>query len=108
MLEISASDWNGLCWWGSLWNYAVEVLDACNQAVALAPDNGAIADSRGVARALTGDYAGAIEDFQFYVEWSKEDGRYEWYGAQREGWIRELEAGRNPFNEATLEALKTE
>jgi hypothetical protein len=40
---------------------------ACEQAVALALEHGGIADSRGVARALTGDVAGAIADFErFY------------------------------------------
>ncbi|NIO70145.1 MAG: hypothetical protein GTN71_14240, partial [Anaerolineae bacterium] len=52
--------------------------------------------------------SGAIEDFEFYVEWSKENDRYEQRGTKREAWIAELEAGRNPFDEATLEELRNE
>jgi hypothetical protein len=110
-LEISASSWNTLCWFGSLWGYAAEVMDACEQAVELAPDNekAGCRDSRGLARALTGDYAGAIEDFKFYVEWSKkQDVYYEQMVSEREAWIAELEAGRNPFDKATLEELQNE
>jgi WD40 repeat protein len=104
-LEISASSWNVLCWFGSLWGYAAEVMDACERAVELAPDNGGFRDSRGVARALTGDYPGAIKDFKFYVEWSKENDRYDPDGLRREAWIAELEAGGHPFDEDTLAEL---
>jgi regulator of sirC expression with transglutaminase-like and TPR domain len=38
-------------------------MDACERAVALAPDDGQIRDSRGLARAMTGNIEGAIEDF---------------------------------------------
>ncbi len=107
--EISASRWNVLCWWGSLWNEAELVIDACEQAVALAEgteDEAGFRDSRGVARALTGDVEGAIEDFEFFVENASPNARnVEW----REAWIAELRAGDNPFeDEATLEALRGE
>lgn len=38
-----------------------QVENACLQAVALAPDNGHIRDSRGLNRALRGDTAGALK-----------------------------------------------
>lgn len=107
-LEIYARQWNNLCWFGSLWGYAADVPDACDRAVALQPDNGAIYDGRGIARASTGDYAGAIEDLQYFVDWSKENDLHGEYIVKREAWIIALEAGRNPFDEATLEALKNE
>lgn len=100
--------WNSLCRVNSLIGSPAKGMAACERAVALAPDNGAIRDNRGLARALTGDYRGAIEDFKFYVEWSKENDLYEPYGLNREAWIAELEAGRNPFDEATLEELRQE
>ena len=53
-----------------------------------------------------GDYQGAIEDFKFFVEWSKEHNAYEQHGSKRVTWIAELEAGRNPFDSATLQALR--
>jgi hypothetical protein len=74
----------------------------------LEPNHGGIRDSRGLARALTGDYAGAIEDFKFFVEWSKKPGSFAPNVPWREAWIAELETGRNPFDKVTLEALRNE
>jgi tetratricopeptide (TPR) repeat protein len=105
-INISASDLDILCWYGSLWGYAEDVLSACNRAVELAPENAAIVDSRGLARALTGDYAGAIEDFTVYVEYLEKTGEYEYHKNLRIYWISELKSGRNPFNEATLMELR--
>ncbi len=86
------------------------MLQACEQAVEQADpvDIAGYRDSRGVARSVTGDYNGAIEDFTVFVEWAKENGQYERYGAKREAWIATLETGQNPFNEETLQALLEE
>jgi WD domain, G-beta repeat len=105
-LEIAAPSWNTLCWLGSLRGFATDVMAACERAVALAPDNGAIRDSRGVARALTGDYMGAIKDFQQYLEWGQKHGRPEESIRQRQDWIRMLQANQNPFNEELLKLLR--
>ncbi len=101
-LTITASNRNGLCWYGSLWGHAAEVMAACEQAVALAPDHGDIRDSRGLARALTGDVAGAIDDFEAFVAWTGNDRSR----AQRQGWIDALRAGQNPFTPELLERLR--
>lgn len=100
--------WNSLCRVNSLVGSPAKGMDACERAVELAPDEGAVHDSRGLARALTGDYPRAVEDFKLFVEWSKQNELYEPYGRKREAWIAELEAGRNPFDEATLEELQKE
>jgi tetratricopeptide (TPR) repeat protein len=100
-----ADNLNSLCWYGSLLGYARDVLKACNQAVALAPDSPYIHDSRGVARALAGDTSGAIEDFQFLLD--SGEGSDE-VNAQRKNWIAELKRGGNPFDEETLQALLAE
>jgi CubicO group peptidase (beta-lactamase class C family) len=105
-LEITAGSWNVLCWHGSLWGHAADVIGACERAVALAPGNALIADSRGLARALTGDYAGAAEDFRSYVDWLEEQGGNEREIDMRRFWIAELSAGRNPFDEAALAELR--
>lgn len=107
-VEISANDWNALCWHGSLYGHAKDVLQYCELAVTLAPEDGGIRDSRGLARALTGDFEGAIQDFEFFVEWSKEPGSNAQNVDWREKWISELKAGRNPFTEETLQALLNE
>ena len=96
--------WNALCWEGALAGYAAKVMFACQQAVGLAPDQGGIIDSRGLARALTGDTQGAIADFQAFVEWTSSEEQK----AQRQGWIEALERGENPFTPEVLEALQNE
>ena len=105
-VEISAKSWNSLCWFGSLNNSASLVLDACEKAVTLASpdDKGLFQDSRGVARALTGNIEGAIEDFQAFISWTDDDGQK----AKRQGWIESLRAGKNPFTPEVLEELKKE
>ena len=104
-LEIEdAEKLNSICWFGSIYRYAKEVLAYCEQAVALAPDHEAIRDSRGLARALTGDYSGAIEDFQFFIENSDD----EIYIEQRQQWIVDLSAGKNPITPEVLEELKNQ
>jgi tetratricopeptide (TPR) repeat protein len=107
-LEIAASSWNILCWLGSLRSFATDVMTACERAVTLAPDNGNIRDSRGLARTLTGDYTGAIDDFQRFLEWGPKNGIPEEKIRQRQDWIRMLQANQNPFNEELLELLRAQ
>ena len=52
-LTMPARYWDRLCGVGSLWEHAAEVMPACEQAVALKPDNGEWSSNRGLARALT-------------------------------------------------------
>ena len=108
-LKISAKDWNSLCWNGSLAEQAATVMDACQQAVKLDPENGNIRDSHGLARALTGDTKGAIEDFSFYVKKRKKEKKSEANELrieQRTQWIAALKAGKNPFDAGTLNAIR--
>ena len=105
-IQITASSWNHLCIRGCVWGHVADVKDACNLAVSLAPADDGMLFGRGFARALTNDYSGAIEDFKIYVEWTKDSGFYDPYGIEIEGFIIELEAGRNPFDEAQLDEWK--
>jgi hypothetical protein len=98
---------NGICWHGSLNGFPEIALPACERAVQLMPDNGGYRDSRGLARVLTGDSAGAIEDFQFALEWGQGSRPQSWL-TLRSDWIHELEAGRNPFDLATVVTLRKE
>jgi tetratricopeptide (TPR) repeat protein len=112
-LEMPGADWNTLCWLGSLSGslskHRADVLDACERAVALAPEGGVERNSRGLARALTGDPEGAIQDFEFYVEWyRRREVACDMSGTRRLAWIAALKAGQNPFDAATLEALRNE
>jgi CubicO group peptidase (beta-lactamase class C family) len=105
-LQIPASSWNQLCIRGIVWGFLPEVKDACDLAVSLAPDEDGMLFGRGLARALSDDFNGAIDDFKVYVEWTKDNGFYDPYGIEVEGFIVELEAGRNPFDEAQLDEWK--
>ena len=100
-LEISADSWDTLCRRGSLHNHAKEVMFACEKAVLLAPEDGGVRDSRGLARALTGNNQGAIEDFQVYVAGTDNKEKK----AQRQRWIDALGAGKNPFTREEIEGL---
>jgi tetratricopeptide (TPR) repeat protein len=104
---------NSLCWFGTLAGFATSVLDVCNQAVELADDDriAGIHDSRGLARALTGDVAGAIEDFEFALERAGRDGLGDDFFESRTAWVNALREGQEPaelFDDSTLEALKNE
>jgi tetratricopeptide (TPR) repeat protein len=104
--QISAQKWNTVCWDGSLLGHAAEVKQACEQAVTLAPEDGGIRDSRGLARALTGEIDGAIADFQAFIAWTEDKERYVQQRAQRQRWIEDLRAGKNPFAPEELEKLR--
>jgi WD40 repeat protein/tetratricopeptide (TPR) repeat protein len=104
-----AEDWDSLCWVGATLNQAALVLDACEIAVRLAPKDGYIRDSRGLARALTGDVEGAIQDFQFALERVKTE-PYNWsFVNSRTKWVEALRAGTDRlaiFDAATLKGLR--
>ena len=101
---------NNICWFGSLRKYAWEVREVCEKATTLEPVNGNFIDSRGLNRALLGDYPGAIADFQFAVEWFGETDESEALikMKKRQDWIAALQNHQNPFDDATLKALLTE
>jgi hypothetical protein len=89
MIPIFAWSWNIFGWHGNLEGQAAKVLNACEQAVKLNSEYGRYRDSRGLARALTGNIEGAIEDFQASVNWLDDW----WQKAQRQGWIDKLRKG---------------
>jgi regulator of sirC expression with transglutaminase-like and TPR domain len=68
----------------------------------LKPNDSYIQSIRGLARALTGDYQGAIDDFQILVDTIKNEEEK----ARFEGWIETLKKGENPFTSEVLEKLK--
>ncbi|MEG4304198.1 TIR domain-containing protein [Microcoleus sp. D3_18a_C4] len=93
--KIPQESWQRLCKYGVQKGGAMTVISACDTAVALAPGNVEVRDSRGRARAEMGDRAGAIEDFQAFIEGTDSaEGK-----KQRQGWIDKLKKGENPFTE---------
>ncbi|MBD2178909.1 tetratricopeptide repeat protein [Pseudanabaena sp. FACHB-1998] len=107
--------YNSLCWHGSLAGQVREVLYACEKAVDLtsSSDKGWYQDSRGLARAITGDIEGAIEDFQAFLKWLDTDteSNKAKYRVIRQRWVEELRAGKPPseiFTKEVLEQLRNE
>lgn len=108
--DVPASAWNALCWYGGLNRQAHAVLDACGNAVNRAPEDekAFYRDSRGLARALTGDMVGAREDFKAFTEWASAQSVLPEMIEERESWIQALSQGTNPFDSLTLERLRAE
>lgn len=93
-----------VCQRGVVLGDAAEVLSACERAVSMeAGEVPGWRNSRGMARAITGDMDGAIEDFEFVVGWIED--RNPAAADQRRGWIASLGAGENPFTEDFLAEL---
>ena len=101
-----ASYHHEVCWSGSMYGFAQVVMTACYHAVESEPQNEIYHYSRGLARALTGDYAGVIEDLNFIIEQGEDEGEEDIDPEQINDWIAELEAGQNPFTEELLERLR--
>jgi hypothetical protein len=104
--SVRANVWNALCWDATVRGHAPEVtvMEACEQAVKLSEHgfvSGNCRDSRGLARALTGNTDGAVEDFQFYIDHATDSQ----LKSQRREWIRALRAGEKPFTAALLASL---
>ena len=110
-VPVPGTQWlNTLCWFGALNDRARDVLQYCDRAVNLQPDDVNIHDSRGLARALVGDTAGAVEDFWLVVErWTQSPpSNSDWLTRHREQWLVNLQAGTDPFDAATLEMLRSQ
>ncbi|MBB5341454.1 hypothetical protein [Tunturiibacter gelidoferens] len=93
---------NLVCWYGSISRHATQVMKACDQAVVMTDGRlGNIRDSRGLARALSGDSKGAIVDFQAYVD-QRTDGPVR---AERQRWIDALNKGEDWLTQDLLDKL---
>jgi tetratricopeptide (TPR) repeat protein len=65
----SAESWQALCDTGTRHGLAETVLNACDKAIELEPDNGLYYNSRGIARLQLGNQQGAQEDFAKFEAW---------------------------------------
>ncbi len=84
-----------VCWYGTLLGQPDQVMPHCEKAITLTPDEDYYYDGRGLARALNGNVAGALEDFRRVVESGTQTDlnlNLDW----RQDWIRRLEAGEDP------------
>lgn len=104
-LSITGWTWRTLCWNGSLLGFAADVMSACEEAVEAArPDQISwIRGARGLARGLTGDREGAINDFEYFLSAGIANASQR---TQTQDWIAALRAGENPFTAEVLRALR--
>ena len=99
---VTAQDWNKICRVGSTFAQAEQAMIACQKVVALAPEDGSMIDSRGLARAMSGDLTGAIVDFRSFIQLTSDADAI----AQRQAWIATLERRENPFTPEVLQSLQ--
>ena len=110
-LTSSAMKLNNLCWYGGLWGYnSDELLNICElgvQGTLTSPYLANHRDSRGLVRALRGNFAGAMVDFQFYVDvYSAVPDRDQTSVTDRRDWITALSQNINPFTAEVLAKLR--
>jgi len=100
---------SALCWGYALAQQPAKALPYCNQAVAL-DKTGASNDSRAIAYAQLGRHAEAVADLRIYLHSLQAQASVSLYERSRgpmiEPWIGQLEAGKNPFDQALLEKLR--
>ncbi|MCP4540074.1 MAG: hypothetical protein GY832_23295 [Chloroflexi bacterium] len=95
-----------VCWSGSVYGFAQVVITSCDRAVELEPEEQVHYYSRGLARALTGDYAGAAEDLSTALTQWEEEEEEGFNPEEFQDWIATLETGQNPFTKEALETLR--
>jgi len=94
---IGAEAWNTLGWYGATRGHAPAVLFAAEEAVWLEPNDPNYRDTRGPARALTGDINGALEDFAEFAR--RVTTAPPQLVERRKRWMEDRTAGKNPFTE---------
>jgi WD40 repeat protein len=100
---------NDVAWKGATDNMAVSVATAGETAVRTQPGNGEYRDTRALIRALTGNFKGAIADYDFYLQWASQmEDPPAAKIKKRQTWEKALKSGSNPFNEALLSSLRDE
>jgi len=92
-----------LCWGYALDRQPAAALPYCDRAAALAP-SGPGRDSRGIAYAELGRFAEATSEIEAYLRGDLSPAER----AERAGWLTALAAGRDPFDQATLDRLRGE
>jgi tetratricopeptide (TPR) repeat protein/transcriptional regulator with XRE-family HTH domain len=101
--------YNALCWGHALAQQPETALPYCDRAYEL-DRSGASRDGRGMALAQLGRYAEASRELKAYLAWLRTLRPTTFYerlhGPQVVEWIKRLEDEQNPFDAATLNALR--
>ncbi len=100
-LRPSAAAWSTLCWNGAIGGNPAAVLEACDRGLEVASEHPGLQNARALARALTGDLAGARADLEARLDspWIASTER-------RREWVETLGRGENPFTPEVLASLR--
>ncbi len=100
---------NNICWFLALDGQAEEALPYCEQAVEAQP-SASYLDSRALVYAMTGNYAGAIDDFEAALDVWEESANPEIMAIydERTEWVETLRTGENPITPGALANLQAE
>lgn len=104
-VEIHSYYYDVFCQYGSLWKQASAVLKQCDLAVDTSDNWPFYRRDRAIARAMTKNYNGAIDDLYAYLTWIKDGSQDEEQIRTVESWITALKEERNPFDLDTLRKL---
>jgi WD40 repeat protein len=94
-----------VCMNGALSGYAGVVLRAGLAAESLSQRNPIVSDSLGIALAKSGDLQGAIERFEYFVNWASRDPSLRARKELRQAWINDLKHRRIPDDATFCKAL---
>lgn len=92
--SMDANILNRVCWELTLRGQASLALPVCDRGVIQFPKDFNLLDSRGVARGISGNVAGAVNDLEqslLGADYSADE------RVARQSWIRDLKSGINPF-----------
>jgi tetratricopeptide (TPR) repeat protein len=120
--QIPSRVWNTLAWFGCVFGYATHTLiqQAGDYSVQFITGKfelhrgsrwGSYQDTRGLCRALNGNFQGAIEDFKIFINFAEthpERQNYKIKSQRRKDWIIALQSGQDPFTLELLEILRDE
>ncbi|NRF71812.1 hypothetical protein HLB44_32985 [Aquincola sp. S2] len=96
-------DFRSLCYQAALTGAGRDAVPLCQRALRSEASDGQAHEAHGIALALAGQHAKAARAFRdamVAVEFPAENRQ------EVEGWVRTLEGGRNPFDAATLRAMR--
>lgn len=103
---VSSTVWHTLCQAELKAGEHARALEHCEQAVRLDEDFRPYRETRALARALSGDLAGAAADLRFAADLDEQHFQTSMGDAdQLRAWAGELEAGRNPFTPELVRQL---
>lgn len=99
---------NFVCSFGSYYGFKAS-LQACEYLVTLAPDNGRLRGSRGLARAILLKQVdlSVIEDLKAAIAWYQENNLVE-CAKNRQQWLNQANLGQYPFGVETIEFIKSQ